>query len=196
MTSNKFDERGIEYLDDTKTILIRCPDSLSGEVEILQSVKVIQGGDKDVNSPFYKCRSNITSLRFATFSKCESICKFCFYSSNLETADLRQCDKLQYLNYSVFSSCPKLSTFYFPPKITSIKSGCFYNDVSLKIINLSDSVESIDGWADDHYWPFSSTSSISFNISPNSNLTILNSEAFIFISCKSIFIPKKLLKLV
>ena len=41
--SNKFDERGIEYLDDAKTVLIRCPDSLSGEVEILQSVKVIQG---------------------------------------------------------------------------------------------------------------------------------------------------------
>ena len=177
MTSNKFDERGIEYLDDTRTVLIRCPDSLSGEVEIIQSVKVIQGGDKDVNSPFYKCRTNITSLRFATFSKCESICKFCFYSSNLETADLRQCDKLQYLNCSVFSTCPKLSTFHFPPKIISIKSGSFYNCVSLKIINLPDSVESIDGWADDHYWSFSHTFYISFNISPNSNLTRLKSES-------------------
>ena len=78
MTSNKYDGRGIEYTDPSKSVLVKCPESLSGDVEILQSVKIISGGNSDVNSPFYACRGLITSIKFAALSKCESICNFCY----------------------------------------------------------------------------------------------------------------------
>lgn len=65
----------------------------------------------------------------------------------------------------------------------------------MKVINLPDSVEIIDGYVAAHGWPFVGTGTTSFNISPNSKLTTLRSECFASVRCSNIFIPKSVTRI-
>lgn len=184
----KEDNFGVIYNNDF-TFLIKAPENLNGSYEIPSTVKYIGSSTKLSDSPFFGCKSLITSITFAMFSQCISICSFCFSESNLESVDMQYCTNLLALNNSLFRKCPKLKTVNFPPKITYIGSGCFNYDSALSRIVLPDSVEIIEDNTAQDSGVFKGTIDV-IEISRNSNLTKIGAESFAESRIKTIFIPK------
>ena len=132
------------------------------------------------------CKETIKSIKFEEDSEIMSINNYSFYETNIESADLSNCNHLTLLNESVFSSCRRLKSVFLPPDISSIGKYCFYNNDALTSIDLPDSVETI------YEYSFGDSGLTSINISKNSKLAKLDQRCFSMTKLLTFFIPKSL----
>lgn len=181
---------GVEYDSSSRKVIISTPSNLQHFV-VPSSVEIILGGDSSSKSSFDKCRSSIISITFEDNSKVFEIDEWVFSYSSLETIDMHTCDRLPYLNNSLFSNSRKLNNINFPQKIKELRYGCFYNCESLKSVTLPDSLETIYDWSSTHGRVFNDYLE-SVTITSQSNLTTILSDAFYQTKLKYFYIPPKL----
>lgn len=181
---------GVEYDSSSRKVIISTPSNLQHFV-VPSSVEIILGGDSSSKSSFDKCRSSIISITFEDNSKVFEIDEWVFSYSSLETIDMHTCDRLPYLNNSLFSNSRKLNNINFPQKIKELRYGCFYNCESLKSVTFPDSLETIYDWSSTHGRVFNDYLE-SVTITSQSNLTTILSDAFYQTKLKYFYIPPKL----
>lgn len=113
-----------------------------------------------INSPAFS--EKIKTIGENAFTACSEIEKVimpssikkigecCFsYCPNIKEVCLSECKKLTVLNGGMFSECSKLNKVLLPPKIKTIGSYAFGADISLKAIELPDSLTRIEEGAFD-----------------------------------------------
>ena len=121
--------------DSNEEVLLGCYGSCV-DIVIPKTVKEIAD---DAFWFTYYCENEIRSVSFEENSELISIYNFSFTHSKIESADLSNCNKLSFLNGSIFDSCWYLETVKLPKNITSIGDRCFY-DCELKSIELPESL--------------------------------------------------------
>ena len=180
---------GVEYDSESRKVIISTPSNLKHFV-IPSSVEIIRGGDSTYKSSFDGCRSSIISISFEDNSAVHEIDEWVFSYSSLQTIDMHTCNNLPFLNCSLFSNSRRLNNIKFPQNIKELRSGCFYNTESLKLVVFPDSLEKIYGWSGSHMRVFNNYLE-SVTIMSNSNLTEIDSDAFYYTKLKYFLYLKK-----
>lgn len=98
---------GILYSKDKKT-LVRCPEAITGEVEIPVGVKLISYG------AFYGCKQ-ITSVKFS--NTVQEIEGSAFYGCS-SIIDFILPDSIEVIGYNAFSNMDSLTTLVIPKKVS------------------------------------------------------------------------------
>ena len=182
---------GVEFSKDNK-VLISTPSNLPSYT-VPKECEIINGGDSVLKSSFLQCINTIQTIDFEENSQLKCIYPFVFQGSSLIKADLRNCNFLLELNFSLFRESSKLETVLLPEGLLTLCSGCLYGAVSLKSLTIPDSVETIQGYANDHRHAFYKCSNLAeLIISPNSNLKVFGSDCFDGTKISSLYIPKNI----
>ena len=179
-----FDNKGVEYQTNEFKILVQAPQNLEFYT-IPKSCEQILGGSKDSDSPFYLCASSINTIDFEKGSNLVSIGKNSFAAlKGLKTVDFHNCDKLLSISERAFIYCASLNNVTLPPNLQSFGSYCFYGCKGLKNITIPDSVTNLA------FQMLESTGITTVNVSRNSNIKYISSQALCRNQLKSFFIPK------
>ena len=186
MHEKYYTEGYLEYMDETKTFLVRCSTDATGEIIMPNSVTTIG------NSAFKGCSgltsviipNSVTSIGYDAFSGCSGLTSVTIPNSvtSIEDKVFSGCTGLTAIeipngitsigNYA-FSGCYHLTSITIPNSVTSIGDYAFENCSGMTAVTIGNSVKSIGSSA------FERCNSLtSINI-PNS-VTSIGSSAFIY----------------
>ena len=151
-------------------VIVSCCGS-EGDIVIPKTVKEITEEVFGLSG----CDKGLTSISFQDDSEIISIGEACFFGAAIELANLSNCNKLAFLNSSLFAECPFLETVILPNKISGIGEYCFRSTSSLQSITFPGNISWIG------YNAFYESKLISITIQGN-----LSSIEYPFYGCNSL----------
>ena len=185
-------QNGVNYNDETKTILEKVTkSSLEDEFIVPSSVTNIVGGSTS-DSAFYECRNGMKNIIFEEGSQLTTFGAYLFSYTSVTKVDMSACTLFKELPTASFRGCNSLTTLILPPNLEIIGGNALYN-IGISTLTIPDTVTKIWNYVDGLGPAVGYCNNLkTVNIGTESQLSYLGTHCFMSTAISQFQLPKKL----